>query len=486
MFLRMIYDERLAQAAWLIGCQQTGEAIIIDPERDVDRYLEVAAANELRIVAAAETHIHADFLSGARELAERVGATVYLSVEGDADWKYEWLDKKADGGTYPHKLLKDGDTFRIGGIHFRVVHTPGHTPEHIVFVVTDEGGGASEPIGAVTGDFLFVGDLGRPDLLESAAGKQGAMTPSAKQLYHSLARVGEFEDYVQVWPGHGAGSACGKALGAVPTSTLGYERRFNEALQHATSEEAFVEFILAGQPEPPLYFARMKRDNKLGPPLLGELPQPAPLEADALAKLRKQYGEDKLAIVDTRPWEEFRTGHLAGALSLPLKKEFPTNAGSLIGAEEAIVLVARPEDVEEAVRNLVRIGYDRIVGYLPAEALTQQAGFELPTSEFVDVAEAQRAIQAGEVHVLDVRRASEFAEGHIDTAANVAHTRLLSRLDEVPRDKPLLVVCRSGNRSARAASLLQRRGYRALNLEGGMLAWKAAQSGATSQATVGT
>jgi len=166
MFMRMIYDDKLAEAAYLIGCQRTGEAIVIDPERDVDRYERVAAANGLRIVAVAETHIHADFLSGARELGEQ-GARLYVSDEGDADWKYHWLDQRSGGGSYDHRLLKDGDTFMVGNIEFKAVHTPGHTPEHLCFMVTDRGGGADRPMGVATGDFVFVGDLGRPDLLES-------------------------------------------------------------------------------------------------------------------------------------------------------------------------------------------------------------------------------------------------------------------------------------------------------------------------------
>ena len=218
MFMRMIYDEKLAQAAYLLGCQRTGEAIVIDPERDVDRYVDLAAENGLRIVATAETHIHADFLSGSRELAEQVNAKVYVSDEGDADWKYQWLDG------YEHQLLRDGDTFSVGNIDFQVMHTPGHTPEHIAFVVTDRGGGATEPIAIATGDFVFVGDLGRPDLLETAAGQAGAMEPSARRLYKTVGRLADIPDFVQVWPAHGAGSACGKALGAVPMSTVGYEK----------------------------------------------------------------------------------------------------------------------------------------------------------------------------------------------------------------------------------------------------------------------
>ncbi len=278
MLFRMIYDSRLAQAAYLIGCQKTGEAIVFDPERDVDRYIDIAKQNGLRIVGVAETHIHADFLSGAREMAERTGATVYVSKMGAPDWTSRWLTQKTGGGAYPHKELKDGDSFRIGNIDFVAMYTPGHTPEHMAYLVVDRGGNANEPMGVVTGDFVFVGDLGRPDLLESAAGVEGMARPSAHTLWKSARRfLEDLPDWLQVWPAHGAGSACGKALGAVPQSTVGYERRFNPALRAASDEHRFVNFILEGQPEPPTYFARMKKENRDGPAVLGGLPQPREL-----------------------------------------------------------------------------------------------------------------------------------------------------------------------------------------------------------------
>ena len=246
MFFRQIVDEKLAQYAYLIGCQRTGEAIVIDPERDIDRYIDIARENGLTITAVTETHIHADFLSGCREFAERTGVRVYLSDEGDADWKYEWYRP------YDHVLLHDGDVFSVGHIDVKAVFTPGHTPEHLSFMVTDRGGGATEPLGMASGDFVFVNDLGRPDLLESAAGFAGAMRPSAIRLFHSAQRFIQFPEFLQVWPGHGAGSACGKALGAVPETTVGYEKRFSPALQAVLEgESTFVDFILEGQPEPP-------------------------------------------------------------------------------------------------------------------------------------------------------------------------------------------------------------------------------------------
>lgn len=470
MFMRMIYDEKLAQAAYLIGCQRTGEAIVIDPERDVDRYIHLAADNDLRIVATAETHIHADFLSGSRELAEAIGATVYVSDEGDADWKYGWLDQRVGGGTYDHVLLKDGDTFRIGNIEFRVIHTPGHTPEHIVFLITDHGAGATEPVGMATGDFVFVGDLGRPDLLETAAGQQGAMEPSARRLFRTVGSLSDIPDFVQVWPAHGAGSACGKALGAIPMSTVGYEKRFNPAILAASSEQGFVEFILSGQPEPPLYFANMKRDNKLGPPVLGGLPEPPRMSGTDLASL----DSNKVAIIDTRPWDQFRSGHIPGALSFPLTRSFNTDAGSMVRDTDDIYLIIDESALEEAIRDLIRIGLDHIKGWCPANEVRHVSPLE--TIDEIDVGRARELVAQHEVKVLDVRRKTEFAGGHLPDATNIAHTRLAGRMDEVPEDTPLLINCRSGVRSARASAFLKRAGFDVRNLKGGYLAWEQATS----------
>jgi len=476
MFMRMIYDDKLAQAAYLIGCQRSGEAIVIDPERDVDRYITLARENGLRIVATAETHIHADFVSGSRELAERVNAKVYVSDEGDSNWKYEWLDKKQGGGSYSHQLLHDGDTFSIGNIDFKVIHTPGHTPEHICFLVTDRGSGATEPIGVVTGDFLFVGDLGRPDLLETAAGQSGMMEPSARTLYGTLGTLNAIPDFTQVWPAHGAGSACGKALGAVPTSTIGYERRFNAALKAADSEQHFLDFILTGQPEPPIYFANMKRDNKLGPRVLGGVPLPPRI---TVSEMRGLSGS-QVAIIDARPWDAFRSGHIPGSLSIPFDRAFNTDAGSLVRDDEDIYLVLAAEHVEQAVRDLIRVGLDRIKGWFDPNEMEQFGSAQTPlaTTPQVSAEEAQAMIDDPRVQVLDVRRAAEFEDGHLPRAINIAHTRLAARVDEVSRDKHVLVNCRSGRRSARATSYLQRLGYEVTNLDGGILAWDRQQTSA--------
>lgn len=468
MLLRQIFDPKLAQYAYLIGCQQTGEALVIDPERDVDRYIQLAEDEGLEITAVAETHIHADFLSGARELAEELGVKLYLSDEGDDDWKYEWAKEAAAEGRYDVQFLHDGDTFRLGGIEIKTLHTPGHTPEHLSFLVTDRGGGADEPMGIATGDFVFVGDLGRPDLLETAAGIAGQREPSARRLYNSVGGFLELPDFLQVWPAHGAGSACGKALGAVPFSTVGYEKRHNAAIDAARrGEDAFVDAILGGQPEPPLYFATMKRLNKEGPDVLGGLPQPAKLD---LAQLEAAAETEGTVVVDTRlDRDAFMEGHFPGSLFAPLDRTFPTIVGSYVRPEEEIVLIADDEDVEEAVRDLVRIGFDKVSGYVTPATLAESD--RLTSTEVIDFDQLEKARRQPNTTVLDVRGASEYDAGHVPGALNVAHTRLLDRMDEVPEGDTLLVHCRSGARASAATALLERTGRKAILVDDHIANW---------------
>jgi len=464
MLFRSIYDDKLAQAAYLIGCQRTGQALIIDPERDVDRYIDIARREGLRITAISETHIHADFLSGAREMAERTGATLYLSDEGGDDWRYQWLHLRADGGSYPHHLLKNGDTFMVGNIEVKALHTPGHTPEHMSYMITDLGGGASEPMGIVTGDFVFVGDVGRPDLLETAAGAIGAKEPSARTLYQSLRSFVDLPEYLQVWPGHGAGSACGKALGAIPQSTVGYEKRYNEPVRDSLSDEdSFVRSILEGQPEPPMYFARMKRENKMGPALLGRMPEPRHVETGALPELLARAGT---TIVDTRSRDAFGRAHLQGSINAPLNRAFPTVVGSYVEPEEVIVLVVDEERVSEAVRDLIRIGLDRVAMYITPADLVEYAanGGAVVQREDIASTELVELNRGGDLYMLDVRRESEYTEGHVDGAMNIAHTRLPAHLDELPRDRPIYVHCETGARSAAASSYLASRGFTVVNV----------------------
>ena len=262
MLLKYFYDQNLAQASYFVGCQEVGEALVVDPARDVDQYLELAELEDMRIVGAVETHIHADFVSGSRELADRAGAILYLSDNGHDPWKYSFAKD------YQHVLLNDGITFAIGNIKFEVLHTPGHTPEHISLLLTDTVA-ADKPMGLFTGDFIFAGDIGRPDLLEKAAGILDSAELGARQMFDSLQRVRNLPDYLQLWPGHGAGSACGRDLGAVPSSTMGYEKLFNWAF--SLEEDSLVRELLQGQPEPPRYFAEMKRVNRVGPSLMSSL-----------------------------------------------------------------------------------------------------------------------------------------------------------------------------------------------------------------------
>ncbi len=455
MFFRQIVDDKLAQHAYLVGCQRTRQALIIDPERDVDRYIAIARREGLRITAAAETHIHADFLSGCRELVERYGCRAFLSAEGGDDWQYEWAAEH-DSVT----LLRDGDHFTVGGIGFQVLHTPGHTPEHISFLITDRGSGADSPMGMISGDFVFVGDLGRPDLLESAAGHAGEMEPSARSLYGSALGVFELPDYLRIWPGHGAGSACGKALGAIPDTTAGYEKRFSPALAAVRrGEDAFVAYILDGQPEPPQYFGRMKEENRRGPALLGSLPRPRRLSGrDLFAAVTKVHTQ----VVDTRSDRlGYYGGHIRSSLYAPLDKSFPTIAGCYLDPASAIVLICREEELEGVVRDLVRIGIDRVTGWAPPGELAayQAAGGELASIEVIDFDEVARRRGDPAVQVLDVRRATEFAAGRVEGACNIAHTRLAGRLGELPRDKRLLVHCLSGARASAAVSYLAGQGF---------------------------
>ncbi|HSH00749.1 MAG TPA: rhodanese-like domain-containing protein [candidate division Zixibacteria bacterium] len=472
MFFKQIFEPKLAVYTYLIGCQRTGEAIVVDPMRDIQRYLDLAKANGLRITAVTDTHIHADYLSGARQLANDHGVKVYASDEGDEDWKFEWLLDS----NYAYQLIRDGDRFTVGNIEFLVTHTPGHTPEHVSFAVTDRGGGAREPMGVLTGDFVFVGDVGRPDLLETAAGQVGAMEPSARTLGAELQKFKNLPAHWQVWPAHGAGSACGKSLGAVPVSTIGYELANNPALAKCDNIDGFVEYILTGQPEPPLYFARMKRDNRRGPALLSALPEPSEISAEEISAL---IIDKSHAILDTRSWEAYSAGHLPGSLFAPLNSQFNTVAGCYVTEDQRLYLICEKSRVDEAVVDLIRIGLDNIVGWISPEALEsyRAGGGELRAAPEVDTASLRVRLDADEVIVIDVRRAAEIEEtGGIPGALNIAHTRLLERLAEIPTDKEIVLSCHTGARSAFAAGLLASRGFRVSRHGAGFVGWR--ESGA--------
>lgn len=464
MLLKRFYDNRLAQASYLVGCAATGEAIVIDANRDADQYLEAAEAEGLRVTHVTETHIHADFVSGSRELAARSGARLLLSAEGGPDWQYAFAD--ADEAV----LLHDGDTFMVGNLRFEVLHTPGHTPEHLTFVVTDTPA-TSRPMGAFTGDFIFVGDVGRPDLLERAAHVANTMTASARQLFQSLQRFRALPDYLQIWPGHGAGSACGKSLGAVPSTTLGYERVVNWAFG-ITEESAFVDAVLAGQPEPPAYFARMKVVNREGPPVMGGWPTPPVLAASALPSILERSG----LVVDLRPAPDFAAGHVPGTLNLPFDRSFTTWAGALLPYDRELFLIAAdgPAQAENAVHALTLIGLDRVTGVLPGDAVAEWGRHGvLETVSQVDPS-ASLLDDPGRL-ILDVRGQTEWDAGHVPGAEHVPLGSLPEHLRDLPTDRTLVLQCQSGARSSIAAALLQARGVKnVINLSGGFSAWRAA------------
>ena len=468
MLLKRLYDANLAQASYLVGCQATGEALVIDPNRDVEQYQRAAKDEGLRVTHVTETHIHADFVSGSRELAATADATLLLSGEGGPDWQYAFASES--GAT----LLHDGDHFMVGNLRFEVLHTPGHTPEHLTFLVTDTPA-TDRPMGAFTGDFVFVGDVGRPDLLERAAKVAGTMESSARTLYRSLQRFAMQPDYLQLFPGHGAGSACGKALGAVPSTTLGYEKIANWAF--GTGGEAeFVRAVLDGQPEPPAYFATMKRINREGPTMLNGVRRPARLDA---ATLRARVA-DGHRIVDTRPADKFAAAHVPGTINIPLNKSFTTWAGALLSYDAAFSIIGDeqcPGCIDEAARALAMIGLDHLDGYYDGSAVTPQASDERNSATIPQITPQtlRTRLSSRDVQVVDVRGASEWSAGHIPDVPNIPLGQLESSLSRLSLDKPIVVQCQSGARSSIAASILQAHGATDVsNLVGGYAAWVAA------------
>jgi hydroxyacylglutathione hydrolase len=469
MFIKRFFEPKLAQASYMIGCPGARECLVIDPNRDADQYVRAAEAEGVRIRHVTETHIHADFLSGSRELAARTGATLYVSDEGDAAWKY------AFAGEQGVKTVRDGDRLMVGSVQIDVVHTPGHTPEHLSFLITDTGGGATEPLAATTGDFIFVGDVGRPDLLERAAKIEGTMEAGARTLYRSLQQFATRPDWLQIWPGHGAGSSCGKGISAIPHSTLGYEKRFNWAFQ-AETEAEFVESVLAGQPDPPKYFAEMKRLNKEGPRILNGFPRPPRLDRPALDRLLKAGA----LVIDTRPSSDFALGHVPGTINIPLNASFTTWAGWLVPYSEDFHLIVderAPGAIDAAVRDLAMIGLDRVAGFFDATVVDERAAAGGPPATIpqITAADLRESIARGAVTLIDVRHPNEWAAARIGGAQHIPLGYLAERVDEVPRTKPVVVQCAAGARSSIGASILKARGIdQVINLVGGIGAWQKA------------
>lgn len=449
-----VYTDGLAQISYLVGDSKAAVAAVIDPRRDIDIYLQMAKARGLRIAYAIETHIHADFVPGAQALAKRTGAQI---IGGRAD-NYEFELRQVSGG----------ETIELGQATLQVMHTPGHTPEHISLQLFDAQQG-DQPIALFTGDTLFNLDVGRPDLLG-----EGGERKLAGALYHTL-----FDHYlplgdrIEIYPCHGAGSACGKSIGDRRHSTLGSERLFNPALREQRSEDAFIDWLLADMPEPPRHYARLKKLN-LRPAVQIEgpaLPPPlAPSDFEALAAHDMQ-------VVDVRSILAFGGGHVAGAVNIALRNEFVNWAGRMLDDARPILLVGESaDDVHQAVTQLYRIGLDDIRGYL-RNGMTDWQNAALPLNRLQEwtVHELNARREAPDVQVLDVRSPQEVAAGRVPGARHIFVAHLADRLNELDPDKTTVTYCGSGYRASIAASILKKAGFRDVaNVPGSWMAWKAA------------
>lgn len=460
MVLERFEDKGLSHYSYAVGCPGSGEVAIVDPRRDIDVYLDFAAREGLRIACVLETHIHADFASGAKELAERTGARLCLSAYDEG----ELYDS-----SFPHEELRDGDALQLGGVRIQALHTPGHTPEHLSFLVFDLNRSVSVPMLLLSGDFLFVGSLGRPDLLGEEA-KKGL----ASQLFDSVQRLADLPESLEVHPAHGAGSMCGAGMSGRPMSTLGFERIANPYLDPSLTREAFVARILGNVPPFPPYYRRMKVLNAAGPAALPVLPGGQALgPADVAALLA-----DDAVLMDLADQAAFGAAHVPGAVGIGSRDSVSIWASWLLPYDRPIILSAPgPAELDLGRRALVRVGLDNIVGHLAGGTAAWQADgrpvASLPQWQPQDL--RRRLAEGNGFVILDVRGDDEFEAGHLPGARQLMAGHLPERLDELPREAEILVACRSGYRSTAAASYLQRAGFaRVANLAGGMEALEAA------------
>jgi hydroxyacylglutathione hydrolase len=464
MYFKQFYLGCLAHASYLIGSE--GKAVVVDPQRDVDQYIREAAEHGLEIVYVLETHLHADFVSGHRELADRTGAEIVFG--------------KAAGAKFLHRAVSDGDQLRVGTVLFEVMETPGHTPEGVCFLVTDTADAAAQPK-LLTGDTLFIGDVGRPDLAGSAGFTAEQMAGS---LYNSLrTKIIPLADEVEVYPAHGAGSMCGKNISKDTSSTIGAQKRTNYALQ-PMSKDAFVEMMTADLPEAPAYFAKDAEINRSGAPALIGSARPEALSADEV----KRQSNEGVVILDVRSGSEFGNGHIPGALNIGLSGQFASWAGSLLDLTEPIIVVAEDTDsVDETVMRLARVGIESVRGYLQGGMYAwDKAGFFASSTAQLPADELNDHLADGSIRqLIDVRRPGEFKTGSIPAAHSSELAQLARHLDDFDKSLPTAVMCQSGYRSSAAASLLERAGFEHVyNVVGGMNAWKSFQINQASSVLV--
>ena len=457
MYLEQFFVEGLGCASYLVGCEGAGVAAVVDPDRDVDKYLAAAAAHGLTITHIIETHLHADHVSGNTELQARTGAGIYVH--------------EGAGAEFEHQPLREGDSLDLGNVRLTVRHTPGHTPESITLLVSDRTR-AQEPWMALTGDTLFVGDIGRPDLvgLDAARGL-------ASQMYDTIQdELLPLPDGVMVYPGHGAGSLCGKSIGAVRSTTIGFERHNNPAL-HPREREAFVEFAVAELPEQPANVRRIKAMNRRGPRPLGQV-TPRPLTIQTAIG----YFQSGAALLDLRDKASFKASHIPGAVHLPLDDQLSNRIGFVLPPDVPVILMLpagnEATDYARTVYALARVGYDSVAGYL-AESLTvwQAYGLPLTAGDVQDIAPAElnSLLETGNGRrplILDVREAWEFEQGHVPGARLISLGELAGRIGELDTATPVAVICATGSRSQSAAALLGQKGFETVyNVTGGTMRW---------------
>jgi hydroxyacylglutathione hydrolase len=457
MFFKQFYLESLGHASYFIGSEETGEALVLDVRRDVDTYFDTAGQQGMQIRYAADTHQHNDYLTGICELPQRGNVQLIGSARADLDYKVRGMG--------------DGDRLEMGEIVFEAMQTPGHTPEHISFLVTDRGRG-EEPVMLLSGGALLVDDVGRPDLL----GSEEDIRRHAGQLCHTLQeKILKLPDYVEVYPTHVAGSLCGGSIGSRLSTTIGYERRMNQMLANLATQDEFVKqcMDLSELPTVPPYWPRMRKANRQGPPLLGVLADPPPLTVNQFEQLQ----QDGALVVDCRSPEAFAS-HIPGAINVPLSASFATWAGSVLPPNVPLILMLeRSSDLWEACWQLLRIGYDLPRGWLAGGIKSWRiAAREIEFLPLWSVHSLRDQMQRqDDLFVLDVRQQAEWNSGHIKEATFITGAELPERLDEVPRNRPVGVICGSGYRASVAASLLQHHGWRDVaNVLGGMTAWQQA------------
>ena len=457
MIFQQLVNEDSGCLSYLIGCSEAGQAVVVDPGRDrVDEYLRVARKKGLRIAHTLETHTHADHTSGNRDLAAATRAPIHVH--------------HAAGVVFEHEAVRDGDTLRVGNVELRVAHTPGHTPDSISVLVTDHSRSA-EPWFVLTGDLLFVGSVGRPDL--------GGAT-AAEDIWDSLRRVlMPLDDLVEIYPAHGAGSSCGKAMSAKTGSTIGFERRFNPAFRY-DDKRAFVDFIMAGIPPKPAAFEKIVAKNRGLAPLVSAKPRPYS------AREAKEALAQGAGVLDLRDSADFGEGHVPGSLNVWIDSpQFAERVAGMAPAGAPLLIIGAPTDVERAVTALSRVGVDEVAGFLQWGMVEWRSeGFPVETVPQITVHDVAEWLEQGkDVVVLDVREPSEWEDGHIEPALHLPMFEAVSRRAELPAGRPVAVLCAGGLRSSTVISALQRHGVGALhNVTGGMSAWVKAGYGVTRRA----